>query len=487
MVENVTVTPGDVRGGGNIVNPNKTVLDFIGKHCDVSVGTDTVDNVTETVYTSKQFFLDTTGDYYCVPTRLVVEKSFWFEDDINLTVKLQIENGQDTWRDFNPSSAGFSPVLYCDYDGIVTSQTMSSTDGVSFTITPREPGLVSLRFYFKGRFNTLATAKYGACFKNVTVLSCSADAVFEFIDYNTVMQTDDVNPILTRLSCNGVGIPGQIIQFYEDYIEAILNVYSDKSIIQTGDTVGVFARLSDEDGSAIAGELVKFYEEYGDIEIVVSSTKPIIESGEVAPITAYVHDEDGVVIGEQIDFYEEYDIRKVTAYASPNIIQTGDVATVYGKVQDEDGSLVEGALVKFYEDYDLSAVKVYAAKNIIQSSDTVAVYARVSDEDGSAIPGQTVHFYEDYEVTNITLSSSKNPLQSSETAVLTAKVRDEDGSVVRDERVDYEVDYEDDYSISMTVDEELIQTGETAGVSVTVKDGNTPVEDVYIRFYDDNE
>ena len=473
MVENVTVTPGDVRGGNNIVMANKTKEDFGYSFSKVTEGTDTIDNVTETIFISEPVWGSGTERFSRIK---ILENPYWFEDEITITVRLQYASGSSWVSETN------TVTLYCDCDGETYSQ-QAPRGTATFTIHPKWPGLITLRFYFKGYTSRTGTERF-PCSKIVTVLSCSADAVFEFIDHNTVMQTDDVNPILTRLTCNGIGIPNQLVQFYEDYIEAVLRVYSNKSIIQTDDVAEVFARLSDEDGSAIKGKLVKFYEEYGDIEIVVNSDKQVMQSGETAVITARMHDEDGVVVGEQIDFYEEYDIWNVTAYANPSVIQTGDTATVYGKVQDEDGSLVEGALVQFYEDYDLSAVRVYAAKNIIQSSDTVAVYARVSDEDGSAVPGQTVHFYEDYEVTNITLSSSKNPMMTGETAVLTSKLKDDDGSVVRDERVDYSIDYEDDYSISMTVNKDLIQTGEVATPTVTVKEGNTPVEDVYIRFYD---
>lgn len=85
---------------------------------------------------------------------------------------------------------------------------------------------------------------------------------------------------------------------------------------------------------------------FGDDELVVFSDKSVIQTGESAEISAYLRSgEEGVTV----NFYEVV-TPTLTMSTATNIIQTGDTLVLQCKVRDEDGSVVKGQTVEFYKE-----------------------------------------------------------------------------------------------------------------------------------------
>ena len=74
---------------------------------------------------------------------------------------------------------------------------------------------------------------------------------------SSIIQSSETAELSAYLSRNG-NVAGETVYFYEKY-EPTLNLTADKSIMQTGDTLDLKAKLKDEDGSLVKGETVYFF------------------------------------------------------------------------------------------------------------------------------------------------------------------------------------------------------------------------------------
>ena len=235
MVDKISVNPLGVRCLGNIVSP-KTVSDFNEYYCNLSSGTDTIDGVSRTVYTSE----------YKVGSTITLEYTNLIgTTDASFTVKCTLKN--------NSNTAINGATVYLDVNDTVLNGTTNSSGVYTFTVNTDGSSKYRFKAYYQG------TSSLAGCLANGVVYSADADTIDLLVD-KPIIQDDDTTHLIAILSDGEMRVPGQSIKFYEVYEPTYLTVTSTPSIIQSGETATIKAILRDEDGSRIKGETIKIYD-----------------------------------------------------------------------------------------------------------------------------------------------------------------------------------------------------------------------------------
>ena len=134
----------------------------------------------------------------------------------------------------------------------------------------------------------------------------------------------EAGQVLLTATLNGTGIgdvpmaiPGQLIEFYENYTPDTLRVKIQQMVFQVDDGIDLIASIHDTDGSRITveGETINFYEWYTLDSVRLISKQQIITTGDNTEIIGSVHDTDGSRIqGEPLAIFQddpEYDYTDV--------------------------------------------------------------------------------------------------------------------------------------------------------------------------------
>ena len=89
---------------------------------------------------------------------------------------------------------------------------------------------------------------------------------------------------------------------------------------------------------------------FNEDKLIMFSDKQIIQTGETANLKAIVVDDNrNPIEGVTVEFYEVV-TPTLTMSANRTIFQSGETIQLYCKVKDEDGSLVKGQTVEFYKE-----------------------------------------------------------------------------------------------------------------------------------------
>ena len=280
MVDKIVIHPREVRGLGNIVM-EKNISDFGTVSGGISSGTDTVNGETKTVFTEdyKQY-----GSYITVTGERVVSPE---EFTISLTLKRSDNDNPINGDD-----------VYCKYDDVVMSTTTGTGGVASFTITPARTGAIDLRFYYNGRQNL------SGCFKHYRVVVCGGDGLsLESFSIDKVSDMIDNNHLVGRVTCDGVGVPGKTVNFYEEYTPDSVSCGSTAPVFD--DSTVLTAIVRDTDGSRVEGEEVVFYGEANWSSLYSLTLKmpsSVFVDGESGYFYADVFDGTAPVSGETVTF-----------------------------------------------------------------------------------------------------------------------------------------------------------------------------------------
>lgn len=250
-MEKIIVKPKSVRCLGNIVSP-KSIGSFLGDNIKVTSSTDSAYG---TVFTGEYL----SGSYI----QLEYDKCISSEDTsftVSATLKKNIDN-----------SAITSTPVYFNVNGNVTYANTNGNGVASITIPVDGSSEYNLNVYWPGDSSVAAGCKVTA--KIAVVDSYSLD----FFTDKSILQTDDTSYLVARVTGTSptgdvVGVPGQTVLFYEEYLPGI-RFFADKNIMQSGDNCDLSAQLIDaEDGSLVrkSGVGVKFYQQN-----VTSLTDPL--------------------------------------------------------------------------------------------------------------------------------------------------------------------------------------------------------------------
>ena len=241
----ITFRPGDVRGGGNIVSPSKTVSDFDVSDSVVTSVSDTVNGKTLTVYNlgyrGGSYFTVTSGHFVVYTDSLT---------SISLAAVL---------KKHSDDSAITSSSVSCTVNEDTTLSGTTGNDG-SVTFSIPYDGTVNI---FNLRLTYAGTNSIGGCTSYFKVVVGTPTGI-NLVGSTNIIQTDETSILIATVTGTigeeTVPLPYQTVSFYEEYEPTTLTVYASPNPLQDGDTTTITAVLKDLDGSAIKGETVDIYE-----------------------------------------------------------------------------------------------------------------------------------------------------------------------------------------------------------------------------------
>ena len=243
----INFRPGDVRGGGNIVSPAKTVSDFDVSDSVVTSVSDTVDGKTVNVfnlgYRGGSYFTVTSGHFVVYTDEL---------SSISLTAVLK--------KHSDDSAITSSSVSCIVNNGSTLTGTTNSSGSVTFSI-PYD-GTVNV---FNIKLKYAGTNSIGGCTSYYRVIVGTPTGI-SLVGSTDIIQTDETSILIATMTGTigpdeeNVPLPYQTVNFYEEYEPTTLTVSASPNPIQDGDATTITAVLRDLDGSRIKGETVDIYE-----------------------------------------------------------------------------------------------------------------------------------------------------------------------------------------------------------------------------------
>ena len=165
----------------------------------------------------------------------------------SFTVSATLKNASGT------AISGASVYLVVN-DGEPTSATTNSSGGASFTVSTSDVTDYRFRVYYTGTSSICGSTAYGhVCVGDVTGLELHGN--------KSVIQTDESVGLWAKLVGTGA-LKGAVVKFYEQWTPNI-RLSAEANPIQTGDTIDLSAQLVDSDGSLVreAGHTISFYED----------------------------------------------------------------------------------------------------------------------------------------------------------------------------------------------------------------------------------
>ena len=242
----ITFRPGDVRGGGNIVSPSKTVSDFDVSDGVVTSVSDTVDGKTVNVfnlgYRGGSYFTVTSGHFVVYTDEL---------SSISLTAVLK--------KHSDDSAITSSSVSCIVNEGSTLTGTTNSSGSVTFSIPyDGTVNIFNLRLVYAG------TNSIGGCTSYYRVIVGTPTGI-NLVASESIIETDETSILIATMTgtigeTENVPLPYQTVNIYEEYTPTTVTVSASPNPIATGDTTTITAVLKDLDGSGIKGETVDIYE-----------------------------------------------------------------------------------------------------------------------------------------------------------------------------------------------------------------------------------
>ena len=174
-----------------------------------------------------------------------------------------------------------------------------------------------------------------------------------------------------------------------------LEVTANPNPIQKNNTTDVYCQLLDVYGydHSESGKTIYFYEVVTPT-LTMNATADVIQTADTVDIFATYKDEDGsIVSGGVVHFYEVFDFANLRLSATKSVMQVDDIVDITARLSDSDGSAISNEIIDFYEIVE-PTLKLEGDKSNIQTNDTMDLKATLKDEDGSRVVGEKVYFYE---------------------------------------------------------------------------------------------
>ena len=176
-MDRIVFKPGEVRGGGNIISPSKTLSDFQRYDCELSKNTETIDNTSMTVF----------GEYYLPGSYFIVDYQDWLPlDTTEFTVNAVLKT--------NAGAVISGATVKCTVNNetVLTSTTNSSGE-VSFTITAEDYYIYTCRLEYEG------TSSVAGCIENTIVKIGEIDNV-DLIGESPITSVDEDKWLLATVT-----------------------------------------------------------------------------------------------------------------------------------------------------------------------------------------------------------------------------------------------------------------------------------------------
>ena len=242
----ISIRPGEIRGGGNIVSPSKVLSDFDVSDSVLTSVSDTVDGKTISVFNVGY----RGGAYFTVTgTPFIV----YSEELSSLSVSVVLKKRSD---DSVITSSSVSCIVNED---TTLTETTDSNGSATFTI-PYDGTVNRFNLHFKYD----GTNSIGACSTHYIIQVGTITEVNLFSTKQLIADTDTcqlVAEVTGNIGDDTTPVPLQYcpISIYEEYTPE-LTVTTEPSIIGPWDSTIITATLKDStDGSRVVGETVNIY------------------------------------------------------------------------------------------------------------------------------------------------------------------------------------------------------------------------------------
>lgn len=285
MTEKITLTPGDVRGLGNIVS-HKTEKNFLPVDCRIHTPQQaTVDGVTRDVFLVDMSPAGTLVDtYITVDGPSIVELS---DEEITFNVALYRSDGVRVK----------SVPLVCMTGDSVLEVTSNQYGYAEFTV----PNTFTEGWYtFTFASQTIVVqddVRFDNAYRNhsFVVVDDAGEYYFDLISVENPIQTGSVSHLISRFCVDGVGVPASTVYFFEEYVKSVLRCSASLESFVSGETTVLSGELKDIDGSAVQEAPVYFFMESDSTisRATLSSASSQVMPGETITLTVTALDENG--------------------------------------------------------------------------------------------------------------------------------------------------------------------------------------------------
>ena len=244
-MEKIIVKPREVRGLGNIVSP-KTTAELLRYNTSISSSSDsTYGTVYTGAYRTGSYLTVFTGDRY-------IERD---GTGFNISVLLRNIDGDDVIS---------SGRVKCVVNDSTTLTVNTDSEGIASFTVPFVDNVCEYQLVFS--YN--GTNSVAGCFLGYRVLTELSDVSFDLVTDLPSLDSTDTSHFVASMKgndCNSNpnGVPGQVIYFYEEYVEDI-RLFATHEKFNSGDSESLYAQLIDSDeGSrrAESGVTVYFFED----------------------------------------------------------------------------------------------------------------------------------------------------------------------------------------------------------------------------------
>lgn len=164
-----------------------------------------------------------------------------------------------TLKDSSGSAISSASVYLAVNDGEPTSATTNSSGVASFTVTTTGADEYDFKVYYSGTGSVCGSFAYG-------IVRVGSVSDLELYGNKSIIETGDKVGLWAKLVGTGA-LKGAIVKFYEQWTPAI-RVSSDKTVFQSGTDIDLSAQLYDStDGSLVkeAGHNISFIVEQNEI------------------------------------------------------------------------------------------------------------------------------------------------------------------------------------------------------------------------------
>ena len=288
-MDRLVFKPGDVRGGGNIISPAKTVNDFQRFNSKLISSSTVIDNMAVNVF--KETYLS--GSFFTVTYSKLLPLD---TESFNLTVVLK--------RFSNNAVISNAAVQCIVNNGTVLTGTTNSSGQVVFTVDCNEFYVYTCQLIYEGTSSVAGAV-------STVVVRLGEVSNIELISEKTRIVLNETGWLISKVTGldgdgNSVPVPYTEVSFYELYTLGVL--LSKPSDVLKGGTVPLSARLIDsEDYSRLffEDEEIGFYERFIRDKVYLTGSNQFIKANEESVLSAKVLDTDGSYISDVPVYFEE--------------------------------------------------------------------------------------------------------------------------------------------------------------------------------------
>ena len=369
-MESISLNPGKIRGGGNIVSPHSSE-DYVLSHSEITSNTEEVNGVNETVYVL---------DYYSVADSIVLTCDSIMKFGTRYTLSATVKDTH------NHGSEGLEVSFYKGSTLLGTSTT-NSNGIATYNFTPSQEGTVTLKAECEGINGT----------NEVTIYVPTVTTIILSTNKNTLSQYDNETAVLTATVLDQYGDPlrNKPVVFYNGSQNLQTEYRTDRSGIvtytYTSEGAGEcnFSAKSSTAWSNSIQIIDYLYTDYGNLDKSNNYTSRLLEHSGTATIT---HNTDDYTVKNNAqgtkamminnlsltNFTMELDINPSNTTIGVCISTRANYGEVYAlnnnRTEIDGWRYINSSFRSPFSAVSLSATSGYNHMKIVKSGSSVSIY-----------------------------------------------------------------------------------------------------------------